>query len=1170
MFILENGDGSGDRVILSASDLTNASKCEFAFLRKLDARRRRGEAVPDPVDDMLARTAALGDEHEARVLDQYRREANVVEFERATLTDEGLRAAAETTREAFEARTPVVFQATFFDGGFLGYADFIVLGDDGRYLVQDTKLARRARVTALLQLAAYVDQLEKLGIPVADEVELLLGDGSVSRHAVDDIMPVFRKRWRRLRAIVDERDGEGGVSGAAVAWGDDRYTVCGQCATCSSEIETHRDVLLVAGMRVLQRERLIAAGIRSIDDLAELDGSVSVAGIGGSTLAGLAAQARLQVEASALPAGSPPPVEVFSPSALAVLPQPDPGDVFFDFEGDPLYTEGDGMRWGLDYLFGLIESDGTFRAWWAHDFAEERVALEQFLAYIAARRAIFPGMHIYHYASYERTHLLSIAARHGVGEHEVDELLREHALVDLYPLVRKALRVGSASYSIKKLEPLYMPAARAGEVTNAGDSITEYVLARSLTASGDAVGGQRVLDEIADYNRYDCESTLGLRDWLLEQASSRGVALRGAPDDDPRDPVEPSPLARELARYAGDPLDPERTDDQTAAALAAAAIDYHQREHKSFWWGHFSRLVEPLDEWTDTRDVFRVESARVMRDWYREGRQRTDRRELLLTGEWAPGSKPAPSDRTGPFLVYEFPGPYADLRADAGSRSARAIRIVSVGDDGSVIVEETLPSDAAPHRLVPSAITPSPPPPPGEQKPAIEAWARAIVDGWVGEELLLPDSEGRPAPRSWPADPMVDLLRRRPPRGTGLVPAVDGDVQAAVVESLRGLDGSYLAVQGPPGTGKTYLGSHVIARLVTEFGWRIGVVAQSHAVVENLLSAVVSAGLPARLVGKVPKDAAAVETPFTPLPRNGHLAFAAENPSGFVIGGTAWDFANPARVRRRSLDLLVIDEAGQFSLASTIAASVSARNLLLLGDPQQLPQVSQGTHPEPVDTSALGWIAHGHDVLPPELGYFLAESRRMHPAVAQAVSKLSYEGQLHSHATASGRSLDGVAAGVYAVPVEHAGNATESPEEAHAVLGLVESLLGREWVSAEGEAPRPLEASDIIVVTPYNAQLALVRDVVDSAGHDGVRVGTVDKFQGQEAAIAIVSLAASSSSDVPRGMEFLLMKNRLNVAVSRAKWAAYLVYSPALTEYLPATPRGVAELSAFIHLVERD
>jgi len=1166
-------------IVTSASDLTEASKCEFAFLRTLDVKLGRLEKTEEIEDPMYVRSARMGDEHEHRILERYREQfgAGVAEIERPEkLTAESLAEAVRRTSEAFARGAEVVFQATFFDGAFVGFADFVVRLPDGRYRVQDSKLARSARVTALLQLAAYAEQLRRMGVDVDETVELLLGDGSVSEHSLHDIEPVYRKRRARLLSIIGEHVADAGP----VAWGDPRFTVDGRCDTCDAEVQATRDVLLVAGMRVTQREHLVAAGLGTIDALAASTGPVD--GIPEGTLDGLREQARLQLEAEP---GSPPPVRVFNAPVLAVLPKPDPGDIFFDFEGDPLYTEGTGERWNLDYLFGLVDQEETFTAFWAHDFAAERVALEAFLAFVRDRRRQYPGMHIYHYAAYEQTHLLAMAARHGVGEEEVDGLLRENVMVDLYPLVRKAVRVGSRSYSIKKLEPLYMgDELRESDVTNGADSITEYANARDLLALGRLDEAQALLDDIGSYNRYDCVSTLRLRDWLLARAAESGIPIGAAPPEETEVAPDESPLRAGLLAFAGDPLDPHRSSDREAMALAAAAIDFHRREQKSFWQSHFARLIQPIEEWAETRDVLAVETAVVLRDWYLDEGQRVERRELLLTGQWGAGSAVRVSERSGPYLLYEYPGPFRQPRAQPGARTARTVSIIDARDDGSIVVRETLPPEVPTYRDLPSAVTPAAPPDSRRLAEAIREWGTAL--------LIARHHE------TWPVDATIDLLRRTPPRtrsGTLVAdptPAVgdaggDGTGRLdAVVASLLDLDHSYLAVQGPPGTGKSYLGAHVIARLVSEHGWKVGVVAQSHAVVENLLDRVVDAGLDAAVVGKVPTggarpDAAASEVTrppgeaetqhrFTPLPANGHLEFAAINEEhGFVLGGTAWDFANPARVPRGSLDLLVVDEAGQFSLASTVAVGVAAKNVLLLGDPQQLPQVSQGRHPEPVDGSALGWVSDGHDVLPPELGYFLAETRRMHPALAASVSRLSYEGKLRAHEGASERELRGVAPGVHPVPVLHVGNSTASPEEAETVVDLVRDLVGRSWSDATaGREDEPLGEGDIIVVTPYNAQLAEVRALLDAAGYRGVRVGTVDKFQGQEAAISIVSLAASSAVDVPRGMSFLLMKNRLNVAISRAKWAAYLVHSPELTEFLPTTPAGVGELSAFIRLVE--
>ncbi|MET0304332.1 MAG: AAA domain-containing protein, partial [Microbacteriaceae bacterium] len=573
----------------------------------------------------------------------------------------------------------------------------------------------------------------------------------------------------------------------------------------------------------------------------------------------------------------------------------------------------------------------------------------------------------------------------------------------------------------------------------------------------------------------------------------------------------------------------------------------------------FARLSDPLDAWADTRGVLVADRVEVLDDWHLSGRQTRMRRRLRVHGTWAPGTGTPKGDA---FLLYAAPTPYAKPGRRAGTLLDVPAEILPASDDEiGVVVEETCPVDERPWSQVPLAIVPGPPPRADNLVTAIEQWGAAVVT----------------AAPEWPRDAASDILRRRPPvtLGGSLEPLRDADDGVrAVVASLLRLDRSFLAVQGPPGTGKTFLAAHAIAELVAVHGWRIGVVAQSHKVVENVLAGVVEAGLDPALVAKAPSreggPGSYAAAPFTELSSTGHAAFATRTAlTGSVIGGTAWDFTNRRRIAAEQLDLLVIDEAGQFSLAATIAVGTSARRLLLLGDPQQLPQVSQGTHPAPVDQSALGHITHGHDVLPGDLGYFLAESRRMDAAVTAPVSLLAYEGALHAHAATRSRRLDGAQPGVRAVAVEHRDNATSSVEEAAEVVRLVQTHLGLTWTDpSRGLEQSPLTEHDMIVVTPYNAQVEVVRAHLDAAGLDDVRVGTVDKFQGQEAVISIVTLAASSPVDVPRGLSFLLSRNRLNVAISRAQWAAFLVYSPHLLEHLPLTAEGVAELSRFIGLVE--
>ena len=1150
-------DTQAQRVIWSASDLKAAAECEFAWCRAIDAKLGRVPAVEEPEDATLARAALLGDVHEQNVLARYVAELGddrVHRIEKVSSVDaEALAAAVQETIDALTGSdAQMVFQAAFATPEFVGFADFLKRDEDGRWRVQDSKLARKARVTALMQLAAYVDQLDRLGIPRSDEVDLILGDGSLSTHTVDDILPLFQVRRARLRALIADRRIEDPSADGALAWGDDRgdleIVACGRCATCEEQVVAHRDLLMVARMRPVQRARLRAAGIETIDALAEA--TAPPEGMNLDSFETLRAQARLQIQADL---DGAPTYDVHYAAAIHTLPVPSHGDIFFDFEGDPLYTEPapDGeAQWGIDYLFGWVDNSDEYTALWAHDFVAEREAFERFLDFVALRRSTHPGMHIYHYAPYETSHLVAMAARHGVREGEVDRLLREGVFVDLYPLVLRTVRVGSRSYSIKKLEPLYMGAdVRTSDVQKGDDSIVQYVAARELAAAGEQADADAVLADLADYNRYDCVSTRRLRNWLIDIARAEGVSP--APPDEADEVIyEPSP--RSVALLADAERAAAAGEDGQVHRIAAAAIDYFPREAKSFWVSHFQRLREPVTMWDATRDVVRVDSASsaVRREWSVGEGRRVMSRDIEIRGEVSPGTTLGAGAQ--PFALYEVPAPFD---TDVPSRAVHvphSVTVAEVLDDGYLITETAIQGQT--WDALPVALTPAAPPRVVSLQGAIDEWADTV----------------HAAAPEFPQDAATDILRRVPPRTVSgePIPAPGENTIDAIVRAVLDLDRSYLAVQGPPGTGKTYTGSQVIARLVIDHGFTIGVVAQSHAIIENLLERVVADGVPAAQVAKAPKDPS-TDPSYTVMAKTGMASFLGEHAEhGAVVGGTAWDFSNTSRVERAGLDLLVVDEAGQFSLASTIAVAAGAKRLLLLGDPQQLPQVSQGAHPEPVDTSALGWVMDGDAVVRPDYGYFLARSWRMHPSVAAPVSRLAYAGQLASAPGTERRSIEGIDAGLHVIPIRHRGNATQSSEEAAQVVALVRDLVGRAFTDNDEPATvRPLTQRNIIVVAPYNAQRQTVHDALAAAGFPDVPVGTVDNFQGKEAVVSITSLAASSGRDAPRGPEFLLLQNRLNVAISRAQVAAYLIHSPALLDDLPRTPEGVARMSAFARLV---
>ncbi|MGV0645583.1 TM0106 family RecB-like putative nuclease [Mycolicibacterium sp. XJ879] len=1130
-------------VIYSASDLAAASRCEYALLRAFDAKLGRGPAVETEDDELLRRTSELGDAHEQRILDEFiaRHGDGVVRIGRPAYSRAAFESAARATAEAFARRPPVVYQAVVFDDRFVGFADFVVLDGD-RYRVLDSKLARSAKIQALLQIAGYADALRRMQVPIADTAGLILGDRTTVDYPVDNLIPVYRQQRDRLRDLLDTHF----ASGAPVAWADPVVGACMRCECCVPNVVDDDDVLLVAGLRSSQRDTLMAEGIDTVAKLARSTGPVD--GMAASTLAGLRTQARLQV--TQRDTGTPQ-FEFADVDALGALPAKSRGDLFFDFEGDPLWTD-DGVTWGLEYMWGVLDTADNFTPLWAEDRRSERKAFTDFLALVRKRRKRFPDMHIYHYAAYERTKLLELAARYGVGEDEVDELLRQEVLVDLFPIVRSSLRVGAPSYSLKALEPLYMGSElRTGEVTNAAASITQYERYRTLLDEDRTDEAAGVLKEIEDYNEYDCRSTRRLRDWLLLRAFENGVTHLTRPVEKRDTLPPPDETAQKLMDFAGDGVDIERTPQQCAAALIQAARGYLPREKKPYWWNHFQRLNHPVDEWGDTSGVFLVEEAVVEQDWHKPPRKRKHRRKLRLTGVLQGGTLDSK-----PQALYDRPAPAGLDDEHPDRRANHQVTVEDVTEVEGVPVEvfvEELEINTGQFDQLPMALAPAVPIPTDKLEEAIEALAT---------EAATTVADGR-----LPRRAVVDILCRATPTtksGAGL-PRL-GDNIASITAAVLDLDRSYVAVHGPPGTGKTYTAARVIKSLVNDHGWCVGVVAQSHSVVAHLLNKIVEAGVdPALVAKKASRDSTGTDR-FTVIGEDDHADYLTQH-GACVIGGTAWDFANDNRVAQDCLDLIAIDEAGQFSLGFTIAVARGARNIMLLGDPQQLGQVSTGIHPEPINHSALGWLMEGHDVLPAKYGYFLEQTHRMHPDLCRVDSALSYDNRLIPHPKTSARTLAGYPPGVHTLCVHHEGRSTCSPEEASVIAAEIRSMIGAQWTDGK---PRRLTQSDVLVVAPYNAQVLQLRSELQEAGLGDVLVGTVDKLQGREAPVVFVSMTASAIEDIPRGMPFLLNRNRLNVAISRAMYRTVIVRSPLLTDYLPSSPSGLVELGAFLALAPCD
>jgi predicted RecB family nuclease len=1068
---MQHRDG---RLTFSPSDLNDFLACPHLTSLRLGVAR--GE-IPKPYRhnphaDLIRRK---GEEWEAAYLARlcaHGRE--VVEPGDAVATEEALRRGAD-----------VVYQAILTDGRWLGKADFVERQEDGSHEVVDTKLARHARPAHVLQLSFYSEQVARITGRAPKAMHVVAGTGERESFRPEDFGAYYRRvRDRFLGVVADGR-------GATYPYPVEHCSLCEFLPRCEQQWERDDHLTLVAGVSRLQHDRLRAGGIHTMEALGTAAPDTRVSKIRPKTFATLRHQAELQLHRRHTGEHRVDRLPSEPDRGLALLPEPDPGDMWLDLEGHPWFEPAR----GLEFLFGWVELDeagaAAYCCLWAHDRAGERRALEALVDYIGERRRRFPGMHVYHYAAYERSALSRLAGEHATREDEVDDLLRGEVLVDLYRVTRQALRASVPSYSIKKVEELY-GFERTAEVAGGTESVEAFEA--WLDVRDDAL-----LEGIRRYNEEDCLSTLELHRWLLGLRPD-GLAWR------------PPPQEREVKEETKERLaERERVRDELLAGaeegeprwLLAQLLDYHRRESRPQWWAYFHN--KELDE----EEL--EESSETLGGLELVGEPEQVKQSLVYTFEFPPQEHKIGSVAVDPANEREYDN------------------LVVSDEQGTVTLRRGRQLSDVP---LPRALIPPQP-----------------LPTWVQRDAVLRFAKNQSA---YPA--LVDVLERRPPRVW-----LDGSLEEAALS----VDSSYLFVQGPPGSGKTWRGARLAIALM-QAGKRVGVTALSHKAIHKFLEDLEDAALEAGYS-------------FRGLKKSGGSDGSRYEGRGLVestesrdemleddvqlLGGTSFLFARGELDGH--LDVLFIDEGGQYALADAIAVGTAARNLVLLGDPNQLPQVSQAAHPPGADASVLEHLlGHEHETVPEDMGIFLRETWRLRPEVCAFTSSEFYEGRLEPADPARRRSLE-AGNGVRYRAVPHSGHRSAAPEEAEVICREVERLVGSRFVGADG-VERALRLTDIKVVAPFNAHVRCLRDKLPP----DVQVGTVDKFQGQQCVVSFYSMASSSADDVPRGLEFLFSRNRLNVAISRAQCLAYLVASPRLLDANCRTVEQMRLANALCRLVE--
>jgi len=1110
-------------LVHSASDLNAYTEC--VHLTALEAEVAAGLKVrPERTDATADLLARKGDEHERRYLERLRERygAGLVAFEERPAQSRAAYMAAEAAGVAAMARgVPMIYQATFFDGTFLGRADFLrrVERPSARwpwsYEVVDTKLALSAKPYFLVQLCNYSEHVARIQGTAPECAAIVLGTGAEWSFRVED----FAAYYRRLKAAYL----------AAVAAGEDAYPLecahCDLCAwreACARRRDRDDHLSLVAGIRRDQIVKLESSGIATLAALAAAGDDARPKKLAAQTYATLRLQAAEQHKYRDARARNGTARHTYSfrapadaKSGFARLPEPDAGDIFFDMEGDPMYAPGR----PLEYLFGIyLPASDEYVPFWATTPAGERRAFEAFVDFVVARRHEYPNLHVYHYAPYETTALKRLMGVFGSREEEIDGFLRAGTFVDLYPVVKQGVFISQPSYSIKKVEALY--GFERKTVTKGGDD--SIVMFESWIESQDPA----TLEDIRAYNEDDCRSTFELREWLVRLRAERNARLdepvpwRPVPEQaGSEEHVVPSELERTLLSGIEAPvsLDELRAlpGDARARWLLGNLIHYHRRDAKPEWWEHFYRLEHPselIDE--DRKSLGGLVLCAEIQPTFHGERDRN----LVYT--------------------YRFPEQEHDLGTHpldaATGRGAGSIVEV---DDAAGILRIKLSGKIEPGQL--RALIPGKPLNTTQKREAVEYIARSYVAGRLERD--------HPALHAM-------LLGRTPrfadrPAGARVQPErVDARSLSRLVAAL---DRSYLVVQGPPGSGKSTNGAHAILDLLAA-GKRVALAALSHKALHNLLHKIEEQaherGLTFRACHKSSStsEGSGFES-RCPVP----LVADAKTPAAFagcaLVSATTFFWSD--ELQRGAFDVVVIDEAGQISLGDALVTALVARDVVLLGDPQQLPQVSQGTHPVGSDRSILEHLLDDRPTIPADRGVFLDRSYRIHPDIDRFISKAFYEGRLEADApNARNRiDLDGIArAGVRYLAVAHDGNARRSNEESERIVAAIAELLRTGSATIRDRATRPLTEADVLVVTPYNAQRSDLAGRLAARGLGGVRVGTVDKFQGQEAPVVFYSMATSSAELAPRGLEFLLSPNRFNVAISRAQALAIVACSPLL------------------------
>jgi len=930
---------------------------------------------------------------------------------------------------------------------------------------------------------------------------------------------------------------------------------------------------LVANIRKNQIQHLHEHGVTTLTQLAKTN-DTEIKGIAPESLMKIKAQADIQLRSRGQDKPYFKVIGNDNGKGLSSLPEPSNLDMFFDIEGNPFWDNGLEYLWGVSYRDPKAAQGKAyaFKDWWAHDQKQEQLAFEGFIDWTYQRWQQDKTMHVYHYANYEIAAIRRLSTRNQTRLAEVSELLQNGVFIDLYKIVKNGLLIGEPNYSIKNVEHLYRGKRTTG-VAKGDESIIAYETWReaggninwakqengykSWSADSDNFNwtAWQTLKDIRDYNIDDCESTLELVDWLREQQQESGISYspieevtsnKEKTDAQVKNQVERELLfGRQQALVERFQTEEKLTRDPIAELLTYL-LHFYDRERATQFWAYYDRLEKDDEELFDDDTV--IFDITVTETNY-------DQAVYLCKGTYNP-DQPIRTDKIK----------YATIQ---GSDVAIS-QIIFTEDDtskGEISFEIKVADEVA-----------------LEQSPLTFFGNDTFINTSSLENRLCEITENY-FEKGLLSGAIATILNQDNPEFATLVSPLpvsrthypnDNEYLRAMIATIEAMDNTCLCIQGPPGAGKTFTARNVIAALVKS-GKRIGIMSNSHAAIMNLLKELPKL-LPDSSLVKVGGYGSTKnfrdqfsESTYPNFDYRNSMSFTETTPYGTydVIGATVYGFARPVAFEE-PVDYLFVDEASQVALANLIAISGAANNIVLMGDQMQLEQPIKGSHPGKSGESALEFMLKGAAVIPDDQGVFLERSYRMHPDVCQPLSEIVYEGKLQADKDNANQSIYIKQAkhitkpnGVLSIAVQHSGNTQSSEEEVIVVQQLINELKTGTFTDKKGNIS-PIADSDILIITPYNMQVNLLKEKLEG----DFNVSTIDGIQGQEAPVVIISMAASDVAESSRGLDFLFDINRLNVAVSRAQALAVIVANEGLAKSHVNSLKQIEKVGFFITLTD--